>query len=72
MRKQIIALFLILALLFIIAGCAPKAPEPEVSASNAQELETGINEIPAVEQELNTSELDSLDQELADIDSLNI
>lgn len=71
MRKQIIALLLILAVLFIVVGCA-KAPETEVSASSAQELETGIGEISSVEQEMNTSELDSLDQELADIDALDI
>jgi len=72
MRKQIIALFLILALLFIVAGCAPKAPEAEISASSAQELETGIGEILTVEQELNTSELDTLDADIAAIEGLDI
>ena len=72
MKKQIIALFLILALLCTVAGCAPKVPEPEISASGAQELETGIGEISNVEQEINTSELDSLDADLAEIDTLSI
>jgi outer membrane murein-binding lipoprotein Lpp len=74
MRKELIVMFAILALLLLVAGCKPKAPPAgvEVTAANAQELETSINEIPSLEQELNTSELDSLDQELADIDNLDI
>ena len=74
MKRAIIIAFIVLSVLMLVAGCKPKAPPAgvEVTAENAQELETSINEIPSLEQELNTSELDSLDQELADIDNLDI
>jgi len=67
-------IFIIVPALLLIAGCGQKAATPtdEVTADDAQVVETGINEIPAVEQDLDVSELDTLDQELIDIDNLEM
>ncbi len=64
-----------LAALLVIAGCAPKgtpfsgntATDKEVNAVGAD-----VTEIDVLDVEMGTEDLDTLDQELADIDSLEL
>ena len=74
MMKKTLALILVIALLVLIVGCAQKAPEAAPAAeektateTNVEDVATGIDEIDSIEQELNTSELDNLEQELGEV-----
>ena len=60
MKKLITALFLIL-LVSIMIGCkAPEEPKLEVEIAE-EEIEADIAEIDALEEDLDSSELDELD-----------
>lgn len=64
MTKKILALFLILIIVGV-AGCAVPTEKPGVSEDVA--VGEDIDEITAIEEDLDTSSMDNLDQDLADI-----
>ncbi len=60
MRLAIIALLSVMLLLITACG-SPPAGEPEAPAT---ELETGLDELETLDEELDFSELDGLEEEL--------
>ena len=70
-------LFLVLAIGLFLAGCAEETEKPAQPEDNAdpasespltEDIEGSIEEIDELEKELNTEELDNIDQELEEID----
>jgi len=86
MIKKITAVFLITLALFLFLGCAqqpveeqstePPATEtpqevyPEAGEAPVNEVETGISDIGDIEEELDSSELDDLEDVLSDIENI--
>ena len=82
--KKILALMLMISVLVLIVGCAPKVADvPTAGAPGAipvieeteptteadiQEVTTDLEDIDTLEEDLDFSELDELEQELEDID----
>ena len=60
--------------LLLVAGCARKAPAPasqtDVPSTTAavSEFDKDLNDVDSLNSELDSSELDSLDQDLASLD----
>ena len=80
MIKKIFALVLILAIVALIAGCGKETGETKIVTSgdtqtvektatetSADEVSAGLEEVDALNEDLDTSELDTLDQELDNI-----
>lgn len=71
--KTTLVIAAVLALL-VIAGCAPKAAAPAAPATDkaVADVSTGVSELDQLTADLDTSDLNTLDQELADIQSLEL
>ena len=63
MVKKILAILLVLSLVVIVA-CAPPAEE---TYSNEAAVSEDVDEITSIEQDLDTSSMDDLDQDLSEI-----
>ena len=64
----------VLAML-VLAGCAPKAPAEAVPTATEQEVTDVSGDVEGLEglsEDLGLDELESLDQELADIEALDL
>jgi len=81
MIKKIVISAFIIAALFIFIGCAQKQPSevkkpleiaevPQTANQPVNEVAAGISDINAVEGELDTSDLEDLDDALADIENI--
>ena len=70
MNKKIISTLLITLVVLLFLGCA-KQPAPEAPPVGAvEEVETGISDITAADQDLDSSELDDIDTILEDIGNI--
>ena len=67
MTKKLMALFLILILVSIIGCTAPKGTGTMPAPTEDAVVADDIDEVTAIEDDLDTSSMDSLDQDLADI-----
>ena len=74
-----IAILLIVFVLFLFLGCAPKkvletppttVPPPEETPAEVDEIETGISDISDIDEDLDTSDLDEIDTMLEDIENI--
>lgn len=82
MIKKIAISAFIIAALFIFIGCAQKQPSevkkpletaeetPSTAEEPVNQVATGISDINTVEDELDTSDLENLDDVLADIENI--
>lgn len=81
MIKKIAISAFIIAALFIFIGCAQKQPSevkkpietaetPSTAEEPVNQVATGISDINIVEDELDTSDLENLDDVLADIENI--
>jgi hypothetical protein len=71
MKKTIIAALTALFLLNIMAGCAPTEEEaPQAAEPEQTEISADLEGINDIDSELNISELESLEQELAELEEL--
>ncbi len=74
--KNVICLIFIAIVALLVLGCKPKVEvtaEPEVDAveTDTSSIESDIAEISSdIEKDLDTSDLDSLDEALSDIENL--
>jgi hypothetical protein len=73
--KTTLVIVSVLALL-VLAGCAqkamPAASAPTATDSEVSDIGGAVTEIDSLTDDLGTGDLDSLDQELADIESLEL
>ena len=80
MKKETSFAFIVLAILLVlVAGCAPKpaatteATTPdEITDADMAEIEQSVDDFSSLEDELDIAELETLEQELAEIDALEI
>jgi len=74
-RMRTIAIITVLAVL-LLAACAPKAmpaaPAPTATDNVVADVGGDVADVGGLTQDLDTSDLNSLDQELADIDNLEL
>ncbi len=72
MKKIILLALAVVVLLVFMTGCAKQQTSPAAgnTATESADINTGISGVGDLDSELDTSELDNLDQELADIESL--
>lgn len=71
MKRNIIIVVVILAVLaivYLLLGRTPEPRLPSVAPAVSEEL-TVSDEVPVIEQELQATEIENLDKELADIES---
>ncbi|MEM4240061.1 MAG: hypothetical protein QXM31_01825 [Candidatus Woesearchaeota archaeon] len=74
MRKTLVV-FAMIAALLVVAGCAPRStPFGGASATDkdVNAIDGDVSDVSALGDDLDTSDLDSLEQELSDIDSLEV
>lgn len=72
MRTTLVIVALLAALL-VVAGCTPKSLVPATTTDSVvSDISGDVSGLDAVEADLDTSELNSLDQELADIETLEL
>lgn len=72
--KTTLVIVSVLALL-VLAGCAQKAmpaAAPTATDSEVSDIGGAVTEIDSMTDDLGTSDLDTLDQELADIENLEL
>ncbi len=73
--KYILGIIAVLVVL-VIAGCAPKvmpaSSAPTATDKAVTDVGGAVSDLDALAQELDTADLNSLDQELADIESLEL
>jgi uncharacterized protein YoxC len=65
--KKLMALMMVLLIAFTITGCKKTETGTETVAKESTELDKDINSIDQVTEELNTSDLDNLDQDLQNV-----
>ena len=65
--KKILSILLICMTVALLIGCAKQAPAGSTSA-DVSEIEGDISEIDSLDEDLDFSEFDELEKELAEID----
>ncbi len=71
--KKHISILVVLAVISLIIGCqqAKEQPSaPETAAESINSISSGVSDIDALDKELDISELDTLDDELAEIEDI--
>ncbi len=69
--RQTLVIVTVLALL-ALAGCGQKAVPATATDMAVSDVGTGVSDLDAITQDLDTSDLNTLEQELADIETLEL
>ncbi|MEM2916317.1 MAG: hypothetical protein QXT19_03100 [Candidatus Woesearchaeota archaeon] len=73
--KGTLAIVALVAALLVVAGCVPKGtPFPSTTGTDkdVNAIETDVTEVGSISADLDTSDLDTLDQELSEVESLEV
>ncbi len=73
--RNALVIVAMLALLVIVAGCAPKGtpfPGSTGTDKDVNAISADVSDVDSISADMDTADLDTLDQELADIQSLEL
>ena len=70
MKRLLAVLFICMVALFI-AGCVKEAPAEESAQDINTDIESDISDLDTLDKDLDMSEFDNLEQELAELENLD-